>query len=313
MYSKMSTKKSMQNSSMKISELAETLKEADAILIGAGSGLSTAAGFTYSGDRFQKYFRDFIEQYGITDMYTGGFYPFPSSEIRWTWWSRHIWLNRYVKAPKPVYEGLLNLVKNKDYFVLTTNVDHQFQKDGFDKQRLFYTQGDYGLFQCSEPCHRKTYDNEESVRKMVEAQGFVIEEDNSLTIPEDRKITMEIPSELVPHCPECGSEMTMNLRSDNTFVEDEGWHQAARKYAQFLADHENTKIVFLELGVGMNTPVIIKYPFWKFTAANKNAVYACVNYGQAYAPEEIRKRSICIDDDISTVIDALQTRRIDNA
>ena len=155
----------------KIQRLGNVLEEADAVIIGAGAGLSTSAGFVYDGERFQKYFGDFKEKYGFRDMYSGGFYPYDTLEEHWAYWSRYIWINRYADAPKPVYDELLALVKDKDYFVLTTNVDHCFQKAGFDKERLFYTQGDYGLFQCSVPCHKKTYDNEEIIRKMIEAQG----------------------------------------------------------------------------------------------------------------------------------------------
>ena len=268
-----------------IQRLAWQIENADAIVIGAGSGLSTSAGLTYSGKRFEQYFADFIAKYHIKDMYSGGFYPFESLEEYWAWWSRHIYYNRYVEAPKPIYRELLTLVKDKDYFVLTTNVDHQFQKAGFDKHRLFYTQGDYGLWQCMEPCHSKTYDNEEAVSRMVAEQN-----------------NMRVPTELVPHCPICGKPMTMNLRADNTFVEDEGWHQAAERYSQFIQRHNQLHVLFLELGVGANTPGIIKYPFWKMVYQNPKAVYACVNYKESFAPSEIRKRSICIDGDIGEVL-----------
>ena len=257
-------------------------------MIGAGAGLSTSAGLTYSGERFEQNFGDFIEKYHIPDMYSGGFYPFETPEEYWAWWSRHICCNRYMDAPKPVYHDLLELVKDKDYFVLTTNVDHQFQRAGFDKKRLFYTQGDYGLWQCSQPCHAKTYDNEETVRRMVAEQK-----------------DMKVPSELVPRCPVCGKPMTMNLRADDTFVEDAGWHAAAGRYAEFLRRHEGMRVVFLELGVGYNTPGIIKYPFWQMTAQNAKAVYACINAGQATCPAEISKQAICIDGDIGTVIKTL--------
>lgn len=237
-----------------IERLSQQLASSDAIVIGAGAGLSTSAGFTYTGERFVHYFPDFIAKYHFPDMYSGGFYPFDTLEEHWAYWSRYIFCNRYLDAPKPVYQELLSLVQDKDYFVLTTNVDHQFQKAGFDKHRLFYTQGDYGLWQCMEPCHQKTYDNEEAVRRMVAEQR-----------------DMRIPTELVPCCPVCGKPMTMNLRSDNTFVEDEGWHRAAERYDDFLRRHDGLKVLYLELGVGANTPVIIKYPFWKMTYANQNS------------------------------------------
>ncbi len=272
-----------------IRELKKVLADADTVFIGAGAGLSSAAGLTYSGERFDRYFSDFRDEYGITDMYSGGFYPFESPEKRWAWWSRHIYVNRYMPIPNDVYEKLLNLVKDKDYFVLTTNVDHCFQKAGFDKERLFYTQGDYGLFQCSEPCCQKTYDNEETVRKMYEEQK-----------------DMKIPKELIPKCPVCGKPMTTNLRADDRFVQDEGWFAANKRYEEFAKKALNKNTLYLELGVGYNTPVIIKYPFWRWTYQNENAVYACINKGEADAPAEIRNRSICIDGDIYKVIGDLQ-------
>ena len=292
----------MKSGSVSVDRLRQALAGADAVIIGAGAGLSAAAGFTYSGERFEKYFSDFAQKYGFRDMYSGGFYPFPTEEARWAYWSRNIWINRYQDAPKPVYDDLLKLVQGKDYFVLTTNVDHCFQKAGFDKKRLFYTQGDYGLFQCSEPCCQETYENEDPVRQMLKAQGYVIGVDNSLTVPESVTLKMEIPAELVPRCPRCGKPMTMNLRCDDSFVEDEGWHAAAERYSNFLRTREGQKVLFLELGVGFNTPVIIKYPFWQMTAKNPKAVYACINQGQTCCPEEIRKQSICFDGDIREIL-----------
>ena len=280
--------RSTRDHSAEIDRLKKEIQTADAIVIGAGAGLSTAAGFTYSGERLQEYFGDFVEKYGFRDMYSGGFYPFPTPEEQWAYWSRYIYINRYMDVDNGTYKRLFELVKDKDYFVLTTNVDHQFQKAGFDKHRLFYTQGDYGLWQCSEPCHQNTYDNEETVRAMFEQQK-----------------NMRVPSEFVPKCPVCGKPMSMNLRADDTFVEDDGWHRAAERYDEFLRRHEGLHILFLELGVGMNTPVIIKYPFWKMTYANPKAVYACVNFGEAYAPDEIRGQSICINGDIREVLNAL--------
>ena len=274
--------------SAEIERLKNEIQTADAIVIGAGAGLSTAAGFTYSGERLQKYFADFVEKYGFQDMYSGGFYPFPTPEEHWAYWSRYIYINRYMDVDNGTYKRLFELVKDKDYFVITTNVDHQFRKAGFDKNRLFYTQGDYGLFQCSEPCHQKTYDNEEIVRAMFEQQK-----------------DMRIPTELIPYCLVCGKPMSMNLRADDTFVEDEGWHKAAEHYDDFLRCHEGLHILFLELGVGMNTPVIIKYPFWQMTYANQKAVYACLNFGEAYAPNEIREQSICINGDIHSILEKI--------
>nr|MBQ4453208.1 Sir2 silent information regulator family NAD-dependent deacetylase [Clostridia bacterium] len=280
--------KSTGNYSDEIKRLKKAIEEADAIVIGAGAGLSTSAGFIYNGERFEKHFSDFGKKYGFKDMYSGGFYPYDTPEEMWAYWSKFIFVNRYMDVPKPVYENLLSLVKDKDYFVITTNVDHCFQKAGFEKKRLFYTQGDYGLFQCSEPCHNETYENEDMVRAMVEQQK-----------------DMKIPTELIPKCPKCGKSLTMNLRSDDKFVEDEGWHQAAERYENFLRTR-NGKILFLELGVGYNTPGIIKYPFWQMTAKNPDATYACVNCGEAVCPEDIRKQSICIDGDIGQVIEELR-------
>ena len=288
-----------------VNKLREAIKNADAVVIGAGAGLSTSAGFIYTGERFETYFRDFADKYHFTDMYSGGFTRFSSLEEQWAYWSRYIYINRYMNPPKPVYEKLLELVRDKDYFVLTTNVDHCFQKAGFDKHRLFYTQGDYGRWQCSEPCHDKTYDNAETVRAMVEAQGFVIAEDGTLTIPEGVTLKIEVPSELVPHCPVCGKPMSMNLRADDTFVEDEGWHVAAERYADFLRRYRNVKVLFLEAAVGWNTPSIVKFSFWQMTNEWPDATYACLNYGEAYAPEEIVKKSICINDDIGEILNQL--------
>ncbi len=291
-------------------QLKEELQKADAVVIGAGAGLSTAAGYIYTGERFEKYFSDFAQKYGFQDMYSGGFYVLqcPAVEM-WAYWSRNIWINRYAPVPSDVYERLLELVKEKDYFVITTNVDHCFQRAGFDKKRLFYTQGDYGLFQSSDPkglSAKKTYDNEEIVRKMILSQGFVIGENNELLIPEGKEISMQIPSELVPYCPDDGKPMTLNLRSDDSFVEDEGWHQAAERYMNFLSTRQRQHVLFLELGVGRNTPGIIKYPFWQMTNDWDDAVYACLNFGEAYTPPEIKDKSICINDDIRTLLNELK-------
>ena len=286
----------------RIARLKTALGEADAVVIGAGAGLSTSAGLTYYGERFEKYFSDFAAKYGIRDMYSGGFYPFPTEEIRWAWWARHIYYNRYIDPPKPVYEELLELVKDKDYFVITTNVDHMFQKAGFDKKRLFYTQGDYGLFQQERPTAQQTWDNEQWVMKAMEAQGFVKDEDGVFQPPEEGDRKMEIPTSLIPRWPEDGSPVTTNLRADDSFVEDEGWHRASAAYSDFLRRHSGLKVLFLELGVGSNTPVIIKYPFWQMVRDNPNATYACLNFNEAYCPKEIEDRSTCLDGDIGAII-----------
>lgn len=273
-----------------VESVRQKIKDADAVLIGAGAGLSTSAGFTYAGERFDNNFADFIEKYGFQDMYSAGFYPYRTLEEHWAYWSRYIDINRYQDAPKPVYNELLEIVRELDYFVLTTNVDHCFQKAGFDKQRLFYTQGDYGLWQCSKPCHDQTYDNEEVVKKMVAQQE-----------------KMRIPSELIPRCPVCGAPMSMNLRSDDTFVQDDGWYAAADRYQDFIERHQGMKMLYLELGVGSNTPGIIKYPFWQITADNPKASYVCINYGQAYAPKEIAGQSVCLNGDIGSFTSILGT------
>ena len=294
MFSKIWTKLSTKSCSEPLERLQAALRDCDAVVIGAGAGLSTSAGFVYTGERFEKYFSDFAAKYGIKDMYSGGFYPFPTQEEFWAYWSRYIYSNRYTDAPKPVYDDLLQLVQDKDYFVITTNVDHCFQKAGFDKMRLFYTQGDYGLFQCSEPCCQETFDNESVIRQMIERQE-----------------NMKIPTELLPTCPHCGKPMTMNLRCDDTFVEDEGWHRAAERYENFLRTRAGGKILFLEFGVGYNTPVIIKYPFWQMTAKNPNATYVCINQGQAVCPQEIERQSVCINADIGQVLQSLSDAAIE--
>ena len=292
----------IKNSEQNIQSLRLALNGADAVLIGAGAGLSASAGFIYTGERFQKYFKDFALKYGFRDMYSGGFYPFESLEEHWAYWSRYIFINRYMAPPKPGYQKLYELIQNKDYFVLTTNVDHCFQNAGFDKRRLFYTQGDYGLFQCSKPCCQKTYDNESVIREMTAAQGFTANADNTLRLPEGAVPKMTVPPELVPHCPVCGRPMSMNLRADSTFVEDGGWHEATGRYKDFLRKYQSQKMLILELGVGMNTLGIIKYPFWRMTAENPKAIYACVNFGETYVPEEIAKRSVCINADIGEIL-----------
>lgn len=278
-----------------IKTLKKVIDSADAIIIGAGAGLSTSAGLEYGGKRFFDNFSDFADKYGLQDMYSAGFYPFDTLEEYWAYWSRHIMLNRYQTIVGKPYTDLLSLVKDKDYFVLTTNVDHCFQRAGFDKHRMFYTQGDYGLWQCSKACHQKTYDNEKQVHEMVMQQK-----------------NMKIPSDLVPYCPRCGAPMTMNLRIDDTFVQDEGWYYASNRYSDFLKRHENFKVLYLELGVGTNTPVIIKYPFWSMTSKNRNAIYACINYQETFCPPQIKNQSICIQEDIGKVLEDLHGDKLDS-
>jgi NAD-dependent SIR2 family protein deacetylase len=267
-----------------IKKLSEALSNSDAVLIGAGSGLSSAAGYAYSGERFEKNFADFKQKYGIKDMYSGGFYPYETLEEYWTWWSRHIYINRYDQPQNPLFHQLYDFINGKNYFILTTNVDHLFQINGFDKERLFYTQGDYGLFQCVDGCGNKTYDNESQVRQMLAEQK-----------------NMKIPTELIPRCPLCGKPMTMNLRCDFSFVQDIGWYAAQKRYNKFLEENAEKRILLLELGVGSNTPSIIKYPFWRFTLQNPNSTYACINAEDTSCPKEIKERSICIEADIDKI------------
>ena len=288
-----------------IAKLKNAFASAECILIGAGAGLSAAAGYDYEGARFLKYFADFHARLGITDLYTGGFYPFPTREMFWAWWSRSIYINRYAPMPESdVYPNLLRLAAGRDYFVLTTNVDHAFQRTGFDKERLFYTQGDFGLFQSSRPAGAsagRTYDNEEQVRAMLRAQGFTFAPNGALLLPEDGVPLMEVPAHLIPYCPDDGTEMTTNLRVDASFVEDAGWHAAAARYEDWLAHSERRRMLLLELGVGANTPGIIKYPFWRMTAARADVTLAAINLG-AYVPDEIRGRSIALDGNLEEVL-----------
>lgn len=287
MFSKTRTEKSTLSSLQRISE---EIGKADAVLVGIGAGLSTASGFTYSGKRFEENFADFEAKFGIKDMYSGGFYPFKDRETYWAWWSRMININRYEAPAGQPYLDLLSIIKAKDYFVITTNVDHQLQKAGFDKGRLFYTQGDYGLFQCSVPCHKSTYDNEDIIKRMVKEQ-------------ED----MKIPSSLIPHCPVCGKEMRTNLREDERFVEDEGWNRAAERYGDFIRRHAKCRTLYLELGVGWNTPSIIKFSFWKLTAQNPNAVFASIDLNAYTLPPEIEKRSITVAMDLAQAMSELRS------
>ena len=297
------TKKSSKPDEDKIAELKRKLAAYDAVVIGAGAGLSAAAGFEYGGAKFQKYFGDLARVFGIKDMYSGGFYPYPKAENRWAFWSRNSYFNRYVAPPKPVYEQLLKLVREKDYFVLTTNVDHQFQRAGFSKKRLFYTQGDYGLWQCATPCHGKNYDNREKVEEMLLAQGFVRTEHGIDLPPEGiAAIKSEIPTELIPKCPVCGEEMTMNLRVDDSFLEDAGWLEASERYREFLAEHKERPLLFLEIGTGYNTPGIIKYPFWQMTAEFPSAYYICLNLTELEVPEKIAKKSLSVGGDFAAIV-----------
>lgn len=263
----------------------QKITEAEAIVIGARSGLSAAAGLTYSGERFKKYFRDYIDHYHLTDMYSAGFYPFDSLETYWGYWSKHVFHNRYQPEALPLYKELLSLVEEKNYFVITTNVDHQFQKTGFDKRRLFYTQGDYGLFQCSRACHNKTYENESLIMQMVHQQS-----------------QFKIPKHLIPYCPKCGQPMRVNLRIDQFFVQDDGWESAANRYKEFLENYLGTKIVFWEIGIGNNTPSIIKYPFQEMTRATNQSTYIVYNQQVQRIPDELMDKTIILQGNIVETI-----------
>ena len=289
-----------------LNKLRKLIDDTDNVVIGAGAGLSTAAGFIYDGERFNKYFFDFINKYHFKDMYSGGFMIMQATpNIYWAYWSRYIYINRYMNPKYNVYDNLLNLIKDKDYFVITTNVDHCFQKANFDKKRLFYTQGDYGLFQCSKACHNKTYDNKDIIEKMLIAQGFLFDDKENLIIPKDNNIKMEIANSLIPYCPICNEMMTMNLRSDDKFVEDDTWHEAAKRYSNYINDKKNKKVIYLELGVGYNKPAIIKYPFYQYTYDNPLAYYICINNDDNNIPEEIKDRSLMIKGDIKEILELL--------
>lgn len=275
-----------------LERLSNALEEADAVIIGAGAGMSTSAGLSFGGKRYTENFGDFIEKYGITDMYSGCFHEFESREERWAFRSRIAWLNRFSEIPKDTLQKLLHLVEDKDYFVLTTNVDHSFIKAGFPKEKQCYTQGDFGLFRCSVPCHAETYDNEEIIRAMHEQER-----------------DMKVPTELIPHCPKCGAEMDFNLFWDETFVRDRGWHIAHDRYERYVRLHEAGRVICFELGVGYNSPGVIKFPFRQMTARNPRATYVSVNLDTPSFPESLESRSIIISEDIDRVLTDLTERK----
>lgn len=271
---------------LRLDKAKKAIDDADYIVIGAGAGLSAAAGIEYSGKRFTDNFKDFIDKYSMTDMYSSGFYPFKTSEEKWAYWARHIDINRFQVGKTGLYQKLLKLVENKDYFIITTNVEHQFWINGFEDERIFATQGDYGLFQCSEACHDELYYNEEQIKSMLE-----------------NTVDCKIPSELVPKCPRCGAEMETNLRKDNLFVEDANWHDANGRYKNFLDNVGDAKVVFLELGVGYNTPVIIRYPFEQWTYDNENATLIRLNRDFPGAIKENESKTISFDEDMDEIFD----------
>ncbi len=270
---------------LRLDKAKKAIDEADYIIIGAGAGLSTAAGIEYTGERFEKYFKDFIDEYHFTDMYSSGFYPFETSEEKWAYWARHVFANRYDVGKTDVYQKLLKLVEDKEYFVLTTNVEHQFWINGFEDEGIFATQGDYGLLQCGKACHDKLYDNEKQVFEWL-----------------DKTENFRIPTDLVPKCPVCGEEMDLNLRKDNYFVEDEKWHQMSVNYSNFLKRADGN-IVFLEIGVGYNTPGIIRYPFEQMTYNTPDSTLIRLNLDYPQAIPENKDRTISFDENVEEILD----------
>ncbi len=296
-----------ENLNDRIEKTKELFESADYVLIGAGAGLSTAGGFEYSGENFEKYFSDFGKKYGFKDMYSGGFNPYKTLEEKWAFWSRYIYVNRYLsEKANPLYKSLFELIKNKNYFVITTNVDHQFQLSGFDKNKIFYMQGDYGLFQCEVPCHNKTYDNKELVFQMLLSQNFLEKTQNGYKITDKSMWKMQIDSSLIPKCPVCGRNMTMNLRADDTFIQDEGWEKHAKLYEEFLEKEKDKKLLLMEFGVGYNTPIIIKYPFERMTYLNENTNLIRFNKDYAICSKEISNKTILFDESIEMILSKLK-------
>lgn len=272
-----------------IEKAKHLIQEADKIVIGAGAGLSAAAGLTYSGTRFQVLFKDYIARYGMPDMYSAGFYPFATPEEKWGYWAKHVYHNRYQPDGLALYQDLYQVIKDKDYFVITTNVDSQFVKSGFNPERLFEVQGNYGEWQCSVPCSQTLYDNEDAVLDMVRQTK-----------------DLKIPTDLVPHCPRCGAPMAMHLRIDNTFVEDDHWHASQEAYMNFLESIGQQKLVFLELGVGYNTPTIIRYPFERMTAVLPQTYLIRLNRDDTLGMVENADKTLTLTQDMKEVVAAWQ-------
>lgn len=264
------------------------LREADCVLIGGGAGLSAAAGLEYGGKRFQSQFAPFIRKYGLTDMYSAGFYPFPTQEEKWAYWAKHILVNRYDPPAAALYAALRRMAGGTDFFVITTNVDGQFAKAGFPPEKLFATQGDYRYLQCARGCHDRLYDNEALVREMAA-----------------HTVNCQIPSELVPRCPVCGGRMAVHLRCDPYFVQNNAWYDAQNRYEQFLRHAAGRRVVLLELGVGYQTPVIIRYPFEQITFQNKKATLIRLNRDDPGGAKENAARTIAFNEDMTEVIGAL--------
>ena len=286
-----------------IKKVISYISNSKAIIIGAGAGLSTSAGFYLSGERFDKYFFDFKKKYNIQDMYSGSFYPYSKKSEYWAFMSRNIYLNRFAPMPKNTFNILYKIFKDKNYFILTTNVDHLFQKAGFDKNKIYYMQGDMGLLQCKHPCHLKNYDNYDIIKNMLLVQGFNFDEKGELFA--NSNIKSEISENLIPKCPKCGGEMDFNLRIGKNFVQDEGWYKHQTLYTNFIDKYKNDDILYIELCVGYNTPSIIKYNFWNKVYENKNAKFISINLEKNEVPKKIKDRSLIIMGDANEIINKI--------
>lgn len=279
----------MEEYSSRILQAKQAIKQADYIIIGAGSGLSTAAGLLYSGEKFEKDFREFIEKYHFDNLYSASFYEFKTQEEKWAFFAKMIKLNRYNEKPLKLYQELYEIVKNKEYFVLSTNVDGQFYNSGFDKDKIFEVQGDYSYLQCENACHNKLYNNKELVEKWLRNTK-----------------NCKIPSDLVMKCPVCGGNMDMNLRKDANFVQDKNWYRQSEKYEDFLSRSKGKNVVLLEIGVGFNTPGIIRFPFERMTAISEKTTLIRINKDYPNPMLEIKNKTISFDEDTNKIIEDLK-------
>lgn len=279
----------MEEYNKRILEVKNLINKADYILIGAGAGLSTAAGLDYSGKRFEDNFGEFIEKYDFTDMYTAGFYDFNTEEEKWAFWAKHMYLNDIGIGATKLYKDVLNLVKDKKYFVITTNVDDQFYKAGFDKEKVFAMQGSLKYIQCSKACHNKLYDATDLVKEMI-----------------NKTKDCKIPTELVPVCPVCGEKMEVNVRIDANFVQDENWYKQDKRYGEFLDKSQDKNLLLLEIGVGFNTPGIIRFPFEQMVYNNVNTHLVRINKDYAFASKEIEDKTILFNEDTNKIVEDLK-------